>query len=382
MQAKIAPTSPAAKHDTVKRVWQEGELVQPPRIPWGKIVGLIFVFTLLLTAIGVTGFGWYVHHWPDSWLAKVAPLTSTSTTTVIQAIKERNQVVVPTTVQSTADAHYTLDRNQGVHGLYLNSDATGLAWPLSGSGWLVTLTGAWPTDIASLVIIPAVGQPQTVKSTVADPSSPFIFLKTDALAARPVTFASNDELIPGQRVWILTNGTAIQRQLVSRSGPRWVSSDRLETTWSIDAPAEALIGSAVTDGEGHLVGLLGSENRVWPFDGVSVAVRSIVQSGSIERPVAGFRAADRSAAVVSGDANATGLLIGADEGQSAITAKTPAEKAGLKLGDLIVTIDGQPASGTAWTLVQQRRPGEMIKLIIHRQQQDVPLTLKLGSIHS
>jgi predicted metalloprotease with PDZ domain len=46
---------------------------------------------------------------------------------------------------------------------------------------------------------------------------------------------------------------------------------------------------------------------------------------------------------------------------------SPAYDAGLDLGDIIATIDGQPATAAAWAALRQRKPGESIALTIHRR---------------
>lgn len=382
MQPRTAPTSPAAKKEVVTRVWKSGEFQQPARTPWGRVVLLMIFLSALISISVLIGFGWYLRRYPDSWLARYAPLVTTTSTTVVQSTKEKETTLIPVAVQNVADSVYALQANQGAEGIYRPTEATGLSWPLSSSGWLLSLTGAWPAEKTSLVVIPKVGQPQAITTTVTDPASPFVFLKSTDLSNRPIQIASADDLQVGQRVWVVTAGSVISRQLVERHPVRWVSTDRLETTWALDGDVTAPIGSAVVESGGRVLGVLGSQNRVWPIEGLSAAVRSVIQTGGVERPTAGFRALNQAAAVLTGAAGATGLLVGADEGQVAVQSKGPAEKAGLRAGDVILTVDGQPVTGDCWGLVQQRRPGDELKMSVRRKTTELNLTIKLGSAHS
>ena len=380
MQPRTSPTSPKARttQDAMAKVWaEEGQMQQPARTPWGKMALIVVVLSLAMSVVIVTGLGWAVHRYPDSWLARFAPFSTMTTTTVIQQTKDI-PVAIPTGVQAFVNAGYGLAQNLGAKGIYASSDISGFAWPLNSAGWLVSLSGAWPTDVKSVVVGPLVGQPQAVTATVVDPATPFVFLKTSDISANPVSLVSS-ELKAGQRVWIVTTTTAFSRQLVSAQSPRWQSSDHYSTTWSLDATVTVPVGSAVVDVDGKLVGIVGSESRVWPITSIADAVKQVVQTGAIHRPTLGISALNLSAATSMSDPNATGLLVGAETGQTAVVAKGPADKAGVQSGDIITELDGQAVTADIFSLVSKYQPGDALKIGILRQGTTKELTAKLGT---
>ena len=78
---------------------------------------------------------------------------------------------------------------------------------------------------------------------------------------------------------------------------------------------------------------------------------------------------------------AGGLRIGrgAQSRDGLVPFGTPAYEAGLDTGDLIIAIDGQPATTAAWSGLARRRPGETVRLTVERRDKTrVMLTLTLG----
>lgn len=382
MQARTSPTSPVVKkkEHEVTAVWQQGQIQQPARTPWGKVTLLGFFLSLIVTAGVLAGAGWYIHRYQNSWLARYA--TVSTTTTVVQQPKETQVKGLPENVQRLLATAYGVNRNLGQGGVYRNTDASGYAWPLSGSGWLLSLSGAWPVDVKTLVTVPAVGSAQAVTSTLVDPTTPFVFLKTTELTAQPITFAPADSRVIGNQVWVVTNQAAFPRQLGSLVEPRWLASDQRESYITLDAPITAPIGSAVVDDQGRFVGLLGSESHVWLVDAIEPIVRDVVQSAAVHRTSIGVRTMNLTNATVMGEPKAAGLLIGAGDGQVAVTPKSPADKAGLKSGDIIMSINGVANPDDLFLLSNTYKSADELKIIYRRDEQEKTTTLTVGTVGS
>ena len=380
MQARTAPTSPAAKKqsDGVVDVWKhDQQLARPYRTPWGRIVLLCLLCSFVLNIGVMVGYGWFVHRYPTHWLSRYAPMTTTTTTTVVQQQKETT--TIPAAVERISAIAYTIAKNQGGAGVYRSSDGVGIAWPLSSSGWTISVSGAWPSDMQSLVLLPSVGSAQAVTSTLADPGSSFTFLKTTELSAQPMTIADADALSVGATVWVVDGSTAVSRRVVRWNEPRWSSSDQAEAYVALDAPVNMAVGAAIVMPDGRWVGVLGNEQRVWPVSVVSPIVKNIIQQASIARPTLGLRVLDRSVVRTTGQSTSSGFIVGADEGQTAIVVKGPADKAGVKSGDVIVKIDGHEPTTTLFDLVNTYTSGAKVSLDITRSGVEKTFTVTLGT---
>jgi S1-C subfamily serine protease len=63
-----------------------------------------------------------------------------------------------------------------------------------------------------------------------------------------------------------------------------------------------------------------------------------------------------------------------------VVAGSGAEQAGLKVGDIVKTIDGQPVSGfqDLVLLISQYRPNDTVTLLIDRNQEELEIECTLG----
>jgi predicted metalloprotease with PDZ domain len=64
---------------------------------------------------------------------------------------------------------------------------------------------------------------------------------------------------------------------------------------------------------------------------------------------------------------------------SSISTGSPVEKAGLHVGDVLVSVNGEPALRAMPMLAQQFRPGEALKLRIRRRNTEMDLSFAVGS---
>ncbi len=380
MQARIAPTSPANKKsdEMVRQVWADGQIQQPVKIPWGKLSWLIIILSLIFSIGSFVAYGWLTHRYPQSWLTRIVPSTLT-TTTVIQPAKESVQFAVPSAVQQVLNSSLGIVRNQGQVGVYRQSDILGLTWPLSSSGWTISITGAWPTDVKSLAVLPLVGQTLAVTSTVVDPGTQFIFLKSTEISSQPISIGTSDDLKIGQLVWIVDGRSAVARYLIEKVEPRWASSDRDESYWRLDSPVTMSIGSAVVLRDGTVIGLLGGEGRVWAMSSVTSVVKQVIQQSNISRPSIGLRVLNQATARINGQPTASGFEIGSDQGETAVTAKGPADKAGLKSGDIIMAIDDRVPAGDIFSILNTYKPGDIVTMSYRRQQKTKTASITIGS---
>ena len=145
-------------------------------------------------------------------------------------------------------------------------------------------------------------------------------------------------------------------------------------------------GGALVDVNGNLIGintLIFSRSGGYQGIGfaipVSVAKRvmeQIIETGSVTRGWFGVDVADISPELAEslGLKTTRGAIIGGIERGS------PAEKAGMKLGDVIVAIEGRvvPDSAAALNAIAGVAPGKSVPVRVVRRNQDVDLQIMVG----
>lgn len=384
MKTQPTPTSPkfqSAKEQTVEaKVWSTHELRQPAVVPYGRIWWLILSTSVVMTTIMITGLAWAIHRYPQSWLTHWLP---TSTTVVEKTDTAASKTAVPAPVAQAARTLYGLAVDQGAQGIYAANHITGMSVPLSNDGWLATVGPALPAGSPQTVALPSLGQPQAISLTVRDPASPFIFLKTTALDQPPVTIAHLDvKTADGPTVWVvsqfLQQTVVTARHLLAGVPPTWLPADRQNRFWILDQAVPGPAGSAVLDQDGHFLGIVGQDTHVWLLSSIEPILSQLLQTSTIDRPWLGLSYLDQSRAVVVGQPTAAGLLIGAASGDSAVTVKSPADKAGLKAGDILLTFDGQPLRGDLFDILNRYHPGDKITVGYLRQGKSKEVTLSVG----
>ena len=125
--------------------------------------------------------------------------------------------------------------------------------------------------------------------------------------------------------------------------------------------AIASLGSSVTSDEGGNIGV----GFAIPIEQVLVTTDQILRTGQAQYPIIG--------ANVRGTANLDGAKV------ESIAAGSPASKSDLKVGDLIVKVDGKPVTGSSDVVVAVRahQPGESVKLTVRRGSRTLEITVGL-----
>lgn len=143
-------------------------------------------------------------------------------------------------------------------------------------------------------------------------------------------------------------------------------------------------GGALIDSNGYLVGItnanfktLDSRRRVQDVNGVNFALPyplakrvmdEIIESGTVRRGQLGF----------SGNAyDNRGILV------ESVSANGPADEAGLRVNDLLLSVNGEEAVDLSKTLdlIAGTRPGAQLELIVSRNDKLVTMTVTVGELN-
>jgi serine protease Do len=149
-------------------------------------------------------------------------------------------------------------------------------------------------------------------------------------------------------------------------------------------------GGPLVDLRGRVVGIntaIQSPNGVNAGYGFAIPINlarkvadDLIRYGTVRRPRLGVFIETPTEA----DAEAYGLDRPAGAEITAVQPNTPAAEAGLKMGDVVVAVDGRPieTSGELQTLLAQRQPGERVRLTIVRDRQRRDITVQLGQFET
>jgi serine protease Do len=264
----------------------------------------------------------------------------------------------------------------------------------SGSGFVVSadgyiLTNNHVVDGAQKVTVDLLDRrsfPATVVGT--DPTTDVAVIKIDAKGLTPASLGSSADTRIGE--WVLAVGNPLGDNLTFTVTSGIVSAKgrgRLQLPGRNDRSIQDFIqtdaainpgnsGGPLVNVRGEVIGInsaIASEtgyNQGYgfaiPIDLARQVMDQLIKHGKVDRAALGVFVQDATA----NDARYVGLPdIRGVKIESFSSDDSPAQKAGLELGDIIVGIDGQPVEYTAQLqqVVGFRHPGESVKVEVARK---------------
>ncbi len=213
-------------------------------------------------------------------------------------------------------------------------------------------------------------------------------IKIDAPRLVPAAFGNSDETRIGD--WVLAVGNPLGEEftftvtsgIISGKGRSLRALQRGQAAIEDFIQTDAAInpgnsGGPLINVRGEVIGInsaIASETGTYmgygfaiPMNLARTVMNQLVTSGKVQRAALGIevRDATENDAAYVGLKDIRGVLV------SAFPAgiQSPAERAGLEVGDVIVSVDGQPVSYVAQLqqLVGFRRPGEAVKVEVARK---------------
>ncbi len=236
------------------------------------------------------------------------------------------------------------------------------------------------------------GRSATAKVIGSDPETDLAVLKIETKNLPTLTLGRSERLRVGDVVLAIGNpygvGQTVTMGIVSATGRTALGINTFENFIQTDAainPGNS--GGALVDAQGNLVGI---NTAIFSQSGGSVGIgfaiptslakgvmEQIIEHGRPLRGWLGFEAQALTPELIEAFGLAkdtTGLVI------SALYRNGPAHKAGLEPGDVLVAIDGKPASDAREVLlaISGHRPGDKIRLEVLREGKRLELQAIAG----
>lgn len=282
---------------------------------------------------------------------------------------------------------------------YVPGDSVGAGLVLTSDGWLVTYGDPGAAKVKRVQDLVAVvgAKAYAVRRSVRDPYSGAVFLKVDAVNLPVTAFGSTEGIGPGQTLYASDAAGGIGRIAVlsydampaASSADLLRSSERLQRMIRASGPTIP-VGAMVLSGKGEVVGIVAEQGgfglSVVPVEAFSGVIGPVLRDKQPVRPVLGINYVDLSQ-VLDGDAEgpARGALVAgsADGKRPAVVRKSPAEAAGIRAGDIVSAVDGEPvtAKNPLADVLAEYAAGEAVTLTVMngRTKKETLVEVTLGA---
>ena len=266
-----------------------------------------------------------------------------------------------------------------------------------GSGVIVSASGYVLTNhhvveaADEIEVALADGKRLLAKVVGNDPETDLAVLRVNAESLPAITFGAAENVRVGDVVLAMGNpfnfGHTVTLGIVSALGRSGLGVSTFENFIQTDAainPGNS--GGALIDASGNLVGIntviysgTGGSMGIGfaiPVSTAKMVLEQIVKSGSVTRGWIGVEVQEISPPVAESFrlGNTRGALI------AGVLRGGPADKGGVKPGDVLVEVQGKPVADPAGmlNLIAALAPGQPAKLKLKRQGQDVDATVTVG----
>ena len=224
-----------------------------------------------------------------------------------------------------------------------------------------------------------------------DPETDLAVVRINAPGLTPVTSGQSDQARVGDVVLAIGDpfsvGQTVTMGIVSAVGREIGSANPFGSFIQTDAainPGNS--GGALVDTNGNLIGintLIFSRSGGYQGIGFAIPVslakrvlEQIIETGTVTRGWFGVDLADITPELAEslGLKTTRGGIVGAIERGS------PAEKSGMKLGDVIIAVNGRPVANTSAALaaIAEIPPGQSVPVRVVRRNQELGLEVLVG----
>ena len=282
--------------------------------------------------------------------------------------------------------------------------STGSGFIVSADGYIVTnnhvIEGATRVRVRLLD-----GRTFDARTVGSDPNTDVAVLKVDATGLTPASLGSSDKLRVGE--WVLAIGNPLGDDLTFSVTQGIVSAKGRGLGTSLASPGRAGLdiqdfiqtdaainrgnsGGPLVNVRGEVIGInsaIASMTGYYqgyafavPIDLARKVMNQIIEHGRVERTKLGILVETASAedAAYLGLDSIAGVKINAFEPAN----DSPAKRAGMEAGDVILAIDGQPVKYTAQLqqIVGFRRAGETVRVEVARKSGRKEFTVRLENV--
>ena len=288
-------------------------------------------------------------------------------------------------------------------GLFGGAEGTGSGVIYDADGWILTNRHV-VEDAESLIV--ELNDGRTFDATLygIDPLTDLAIIKVDATELPVAPLGSSRDLEPGQLAIAIGNPLGYKHTvttgIVSGLGRQITASDATQSsaeTLRNLIQTDAAInpgnsGGPLVNSAGQVIGINTAVSTTAqglgfaiPIDVAKPIMQQALDGEELVRPWIGVYYTPISPAMAEAEGlqvDYGALISSATEGQSAIFPGSPAEAAGLRDGDIIVGLNGEPLTEESdlGTLILPHAPGDTITLRVLRDDTATEIEVTLGEL--
>lgn len=367
---------------------------QTVKLPWLKIIIISALVGLVAAVLGVLLYNTVFRKVLPNTVIQGKQTVIDQQTAVIAVAKKVGPSVVSIVSSSTQVDPFSGNSSQQEIG-------AGTGMFVSADGLILTNKHVVSEGQSFTVITSDNKQYKNAKVVGTDPSNDIAFLKVEGSGFTPVGLGDSGKVEVGQTVVAIGNAlgqfqnsvttgviSGKSRPITASSG---VSAEKLTGLFQTDAainPGNS--GGPLVDIDGKVIGMntavagQGAQNIGFaiPINDAKADLESLQSKGKISRAYIGVRyiPLNKQIAQANNLSVEEGALVYGSGNQLAVLPGSPAAKAGLQQGDIIIKFNGQtitednPLSG----YIGKAKPGDTVTLTILRdgKQQELKVTLE------
>lgn len=259
---------------------------------------------------------------------------------------------------------------------------------VSSDGYIITNNHVIANADTVMVVLADDRKEYKAKIIGSDPKSDIAVIKIDAKDLPAIAFANSDKVKEGDVVFAIGNpfgvGESITQGIVSALNKSNIGLSEYENFIQTDAsinPGNS--GGALIDSRGGLVGIntaiispTGQNNGIGfaiPSNMAKNIAKTLIEKGKVERGIIGVSMRDMDASAKKYYGRDGGAVI------MDILDDSPAQKAGLKRGDLVISANGKEVSNSSdlKNIVGSLEAGSEVKLVIIRDKKTITMNVKI-----
>jgi len=392
---------PVTTYDT----YEEPQLTKPTLM---KYLFLTATMTVVLSAFvgvvagAITG-GVVSRFFPQNSIQSQTVKVTSEQSAVVNAVKKANPAVVSIVISQDVPAQPTFDplnpfgfmngsnggSSSGGSGSTNQIVGAGSGFIISSNGLILTNKHVASSTSSTYSVSLASGKTYTGTIVAQDPTDDIALMKINATNLPVVSLGSDTNLELGQTVIAIGNAlgqyantvsagvlSGVNRT-ISASDASTSSSETLQNVLQTDAqinPGNS--GGPLLDINGNVIGINTAVDQSAQGIGFAIPIsqamgdiKSVEASGKITKPELGVRYTMIDSTFSAANPNITytyGAYVTGDSttGDAAVISGSPADKAGIKSGDIILSVDGTKVEGTNTlsTLIDEYKVGDTITL--------------------